>query len=68
MPKQSFPKSLTRDSGKIKAEMLETICMSIMKSVAKSIVRRRPRARTQDGAAADALLAEIMCLEAPMDE
>jgi hypothetical protein len=57
-----------RDAGKVKAEMLQTICMSIMKSVAKSIVRRRPRVHTYNGAAADALLSEIACLEAPMDE
>ena len=57
-----------RDAGKVKAEILQTICMSIMRSVAKAIARRRPRARAQAGAAADALLAEISCLEEPADD
>ena len=61
-------KAECRDAGKIKAEMLQTICMSIMRSVAKAIARRRPRARAQAGAEAESLLTEISCLEEPIDD
>jgi hypothetical protein len=57
-----------RDPGKVKAEIFQAICMSIMRSVAKAIARRQPRARAQAGAEADALLTEISCLEEPIDD
>ena len=47
----------SRDAGKIKAEFLEAICMSIAKSVAKAVVRRRPRGPAQSLVQTEGLLA-----------
>ena len=56
------------DIGKVKAEILETICMSIMRSVAKAIIRRRPRARMPHFSVTGVLLTEIAILEEPVDD
>ena len=55
------------DAGKVKAEILETICMSVMRSVAKAVMRRRPRARGLHNAVAEELLSELECLKEPDD-
>ena len=57
-----------RDAGKVKAEILETICMSIMRSVSKAIIRRRPRARMPHSSVTESLLTEIAILEEPVDD
>ena len=57
-----------RDAGKVKAEMLETICMSIMRSVAKAVMRRRPRAQMQNCGVGETLLTEFALLEDPMED
>lgn len=57
-----------RDAGKVKAEILETICMSIMRSVAKAVIRRRPRARVQKSEVAASWLLDMAGLEEPVDE
>ena len=58
----------SRDAGKVKAEFLEAICMSIAKSVAKAVMRRRLRASAQTHARTDGLLEEWALLEEPADE
>ena len=38
---EAIAKAEEGDAGRIKAEMLQAICMSIMRSVAKAVLRRR---------------------------
>ena len=57
----------SRDAGKIKAEFLEAICMSIAKSVAKAVMRRRPRAQAQGLVQSEGFLAELAILDEPVD-
>ena len=52
-----------RDAGKIKAEMLEAICTSIMKSVATAVARRRVKLRAAQMPRDSDLLAEMHILE-----
>ena len=58
-----------RDKGKVKAEMLETISMSIARSVAKAVMRRQPRPRqAQICTESSTFLSEIAVLEEPMED
>ena len=58
-----------RDKGKVKAEMLETISMSIARSVATAVIRRRPRRlQAQSHNASSTFLSEIAILEDPIED
>ena len=57
-----------RDAGKVKAEILENLCLSIMKSVAKAVIRRRPRPRAQMCSQSMTLVTELACLQDPLEE
>ena len=57
-----------RDAGKVKAELLECVCMSIMRSVAKAVIRRRPRPRTQMCSRSLTLVTELNSLEERADD
>ena len=58
-----------RDKGKVKAEMLETISMSIARSVAKAVIRRQPkRPQAQSNSASSTFLFESAILEEPIDD
>ena len=58
----------SRDVGKVEAEFLKAICMSIATSVAKAVMRRRPRAPAQGLVQTEGLLAEFAMLEEPVDD
>ena len=51
------------DPGKVKAEIFENVCMSITKSVAKAVIRRRPRPRAQMCSQSMMLVTELECLQ-----
>ena len=65
----SVAKAECRDVGKVKAELLETISMSIAKSAAKAIARRRPKADISIAQAPGlAFLSELECLQEPLED
>ena len=58
-----------RDKGKVKAEMLETISMSIARSVAKAVIRRQPkRPQAPSNSASSTFLFESAILEEPIED
>ena len=65
----SVAQAQCRDKGKVKAEMLETISMSIARSVAKAVIRRQPRRlQAQTPTESSAFLFEIAILEQPTED
>ena len=59
----AIPRNECQEARQVKAELLEAISFSIARSVAKAVMRRRPRGRYQAPATA-----EITVLTEPMDE
>ena len=57
-----------RASAMLKAEMLQNISMSIARSVAKAVMRRKKRGWTLVGSYAGRVAAEIVTLEEPEDD
>ena len=56
-----------RDPAKVKAELFESLSMSIARSVAKAVVRRRPRPRLQMCSQTGTLVDELECLHESED-
>ena len=61
-------KAECRDPGVTKAEIMQTISLSIARSVASAIMRRRQRPRATCPAAGTTLLEELDCLDAEHDD
>ena len=58
-----------RDKGKVKAEMLETIAMSIARSVAKAVMRRQPKSpQAHSNSASSTFLFESAIFEEPIED
>ena len=61
----SVAKAECRDTGRVKAEILETISLSIARSVAKAVLRRRPKLVANGMTPSAVLLEELECFEEP---